>query len=104
MDPISHWMARTLLFFCPGKAPLMQKYKMTLWPSLRSATAKKLPTSNYGKSLTTHSWCNRQAPDGVLTIKAERIVQTTNSTLYVDTLRAYFVKVQKIFWAYINCN
>ncbi|GFV06235.1 RNase H domain-containing protein [Trichonephila clavipes] len=57
------------------------------------------------KTPPTHPWYNRQAPGGALSIKADRVVQTTISRLASGHTRGLsFHLGQKIYENCIKCN
>ncbi|GFW89998.1 protein CASC3 [Trichonephila clavipes] len=57
------------------------------------------------KTLPTHPWYNRQAPGGALSIKADRVVQTTISRLASGYIRGLsFHLGQKIYENCTKCN
>ncbi|GFW68068.1 RNase H domain-containing protein [Trichonephila clavipes] len=57
------------------------------------------------KTLPTHPWYNRQAPGGALSIKADRVVQTTISRLASGHIRGLSFNLgQKIYENCTKCN
>ncbi|GFT24555.1 RNase H domain-containing protein [Trichonephila clavipes] len=57
------------------------------------------------KTPPTHPWYNRQAPGGALSIKADRVVQTTISRLASGHIRGLFFNLgQKIYENCTKCN
>ncbi|GFV03372.1 hypothetical protein TNCV_4019691 [Trichonephila clavipes] len=57
------------------------------------------------KTPPTHPWYNRQAPGGALSIKADRVVQTTISRLASGHIRGLSFNLgQKIYENCTKCN
>ncbi|GFU86667.1 uncharacterized protein TNCV_2880871 [Trichonephila clavipes] len=60
---------------------------------------------NYGRLLRLTPWYNRQAPGGALSIKADRVVQTTISRLASGHIRGLSFNLgQKIYENCTKCN
>ncbi|GFT85143.1 putative RNA-directed DNA polymerase from transposon BS [Trichonephila clavipes] len=68
-------------------------------------TADLLAKEELWKTPPTHPWYNRQAPGGALSIKADRVVQTTISRLASGHIRGLSFNLgQKIYENCTKCN
>ncbi|GFU67777.1 RNase H domain-containing protein [Trichonephila clavipes] len=68
-------------------------------------TADLLAKEELWKTPLTHPWYNRQAPGGALSIKADRVVQTTISRLASGHIRGLSFNLgQKIYENCTKCN
>ncbi|GFY06466.1 RNase H domain-containing protein [Trichonephila clavipes] len=68
-------------------------------------TADLLAKEELWKTPPTHPWYNRQAPGGALSIKADRVVQTTISRLASGHIRGLSFNLgQKIYQNCTKCN
>ncbi|GFU49744.1 uncharacterized protein TNCV_2930301 [Trichonephila clavipes] len=69
------------------------------------ATAMQIYTDELWKTPPTHPWYNRQAAGGALSIKADRVVQTTISRLASGHIRGLSFNLgQKIYENCTKCN
>ncbi|GFV49020.1 RNase H domain-containing protein [Trichonephila clavipes] len=73
--------------------------------SFGNDTADLLAKEELWKTPPTHPWYNRQAPGGALSIKADRVVQTTISRLASGHIRGLSFNLgQKIYENCTKCN
>ncbi|GFV98418.1 hypothetical protein TNCV_623771 [Trichonephila clavipes] len=72
---------------------------------IESSSSPNKISEKLWKTPPTHPWYNRQAPGGALSIKADRVVQTTISRLASGHIRGLSFNLgQKIYENCTKCN